>query len=157
MVGSCLKSLFYNSFVLKYDYKFLNCILRKMKLRGRGEALIRNLKCYPSLATTPQGAPARFGLERRNALHFRLARLRLENLRNFRAPLMFKAKFPAVLATSSKFCISEQRLGKIYAYGTFQARKSEQFGRKCQTSSPGRFSLALEVGRCTSKARENVK
>ena len=28
------KSLFYNSFVLKYDYEFLDCILRKMKLRG---------------------------------------------------------------------------------------------------------------------------
>ena len=98
--------------------------------------LSRSLKCYSSLATTPQGASARFGVGRRNAIHFTLARLRLENLRNFRAPLVFKAKFSAVLATSRKFCISEKRLGKIYAYGTFQARKSEQFDRKCQTSSP---------------------
>ena len=64
---------------------------------------------------------------------------------------MFKGKFSAVLATSSKFCISEQRLTKIWAYATFQARKSEQFDRKCLTSSPRRFSLVLEVGHSSSK------
>ena len=38
-----------------------------------------------------------------------------------------------VLVTSSKFCIPEQRLVKVWAYGTFQAWKSKQFAdRKCQ-------------------------
>ena len=43
---------------------------------------------------------------------------------------MLKAKLSVVLATSSKFCISEQRVGKIYAY--VKPEKSEQFARKCQ-------------------------
>ena len=142
-----LKSLFHNRFVLKYDYEFLNCIIEG------GKALSRSLKGYPSLSPTPKGAVARIGVGRRNAWHFRLARLGLESLRNFRVPLVFRADFSAALAISSTFCISEQRLGKILAYGTFQARKSKQFDRKCLTSCPGRFSLALEVGRSTSKAR----
>ena len=61
-------------------------------------------------------AAARFRVGLRNAEHFRLDSLDgsgLENLHNFRAPLVFKGKLHVVLATSSKFCISEQRLGKI--------------------------------------------
>ena len=55
-------------------------------------ALIRSLKCHPSLPSTPEGAAARFGVGRRNAEHFRLDRSGIENLYNFRAPLVLKAK-----------------------------------------------------------------
>ena len=51
----------------------------------------------------------------------------LENLHNFRALLVLKAKLSVVLATSSKLCISEQRLEKIWAY--VKPEKSEQFDR----------------------------
>ena len=128
-------------------------VFQKNEIEGE-KALNRSLKCYPSLSPTPSRgrSPFRGGTKKR--MTFQTSRSRLENLRNFR---VFKEKFFAVLATSSRFCISEQRLGKIQAYGTFQARKSEQFDRGCPPSSPGRFSLALEVGRSTSKDRENVK
>ena len=55
-----------------------------MHFQIEGEkALSRSLKCYPSLCPTPQGTAARFGV----------ARSGLENLRNFRALLVFKAKY----------------------------------------------------------------
>ena len=76
----------------EYDYEFVTCILKKLTLRGK-KVLSRSLKCYPSLSPSPQGAAARFRVGRRNAQHFRLARSGLENLRNFRAPLVFKAIF----------------------------------------------------------------
>ena len=96
--------------ILKYDYEFLICILRKMTLRWK-KALIRSLK-YPSLPSTPLMVGSPFRVGRRNAEHFRLDMAGLENLHNFRAPLVLKAKLSVVLATSSKFCISEQRLEK---------------------------------------------
>ena len=89
-IKSCLhilaakKAYFYNSLDLKYDYEFLNCILRKMKLGG-GE----------------------------NLSLIRGSQVGLENLSNFRTPLVLKVKFSAVLATSSTFCFSEQCLSKI--------------------------------------------
>ena len=57
--------LFSITFVLKYNYEFLICILKKMTLWGK--LLSRSLKYYPSLSPTPQGAAARFGAGRRNA------------------------------------------------------------------------------------------
>ena len=101
-----------------------------------GKALSRSLKCYPSLSPTPQGAAARFGVGRRDARHFRLARSGLENLHNFRAPLVFKAKFSAVLATSSKFCISEQRLSKYRLTAHF---KPEKVSSLIETRPQGAF------------------
>ena len=57
-----------------------------------------------ALSPTPQGVAARFGVGRRNAWQFRLAsRSGRENLRNFRIPLVLKATFSVVLATSSTF------------------------------------------------------
>ena len=38
--------------ILKYDYEFLTCILRKMTFRGK-KVLIPSLKCHPSLPSTP--------------------------------------------------------------------------------------------------------
>ena len=65
----------------------LTYILRKMTLRGK-KALIRSLKLPLDMAG-------------------------LKNLHNFKAPVVLKEKLSVVLATSRKFCISEQRLGKI--------------------------------------------
>ena len=71
---------------------------------------------------------------------------KLENLHHFRAPLVLKAKLSVVLATSSKFCMSEQRLGKIQAY--VKPEKSEQFDRKCQVRlNRARISAPNDSGR----------
>ena len=56
------------------------------------------------------------------------------NLQKFGAPLVFQAKFFAVLATSSKFCISEQRLGVQLAFGCSVGRPSETIERGNQRS-----------------------
>ena len=69
----------------------------------RSEALTRSLKCYPSLSPNPPKGPqpvSGWGGE-------------TQGISDQLGPLVFKARFSAVLALSSKFCISEQRLGKI--------------------------------------------
>ena len=45
----------------------------------------------------------------------------LENLHNFRAPLVFK--FSVVLANSNKFCFSEQRFAKIWVMAHVKPEK----------------------------------
>ena len=45
----------------------------------------------------------------------------LENLHNFRAPLVFK--FSVVLANSNKFCISEQRFAEIWVMAHVKPEK----------------------------------
>ena len=95
-INSCLhilavkKAYFYNSLVLKYDYEFLNCILRKIKLRGGGGS------AFP-FPPPPPPAPRGHSL-------IPGSQVGLENLSNFRTPLVLKA---------STFCFSEQCLGKI--------------------------------------------
>ena len=116
--------------ILKYDYEFLTCILTKMTFRKK-KAPSRSLKCHPSLPLPHPlryRSPFRGGAKKR--ITFQTRHVGVENLRNFRAPLVFEAKI---------FCSSGNLKQVLHFWATFgqnaglcQARKSEQFHRKCQ-------------------------